>query len=108
MGPGRVEVSPEYQARVSEYLGRRGNSIASLARAAGVAYPTVRRCIAGKKLDAKTYARIAKAIGYGAADQPAGVAPAALKEIHVAIQPGARLTIIIDDTGVTVTRSPES
>lgn len=108
MGPGRKEVSEAFATALTQWLSHPGRGVQALVQLSGVSRRTIQRCNAGKKLDAKTHARIAAAIGYGTTDPPAGVAPATRQEIHVTLQPGARLTIVIDAAGVTVTGSPES
>lgn len=108
MGPGRTGITKEFATALTQWIGRPGHSVAELIRLAGVSRRTIQRCVAGNRLDAGTHARIAAAIGYGTTDPPAGVAPGGRQEIHVTLQPGARLTIVIDAAGVTVTGSPES
>lgn len=108
MGPGRVKVDGGIVRALREYLGSSGMTRRELAEKAGVGTTSVGRIQEGEKVSARTYALIAKAIGYAEAD--AGMAGGENGEvfargpsghvIHVTLTPGTSLTIRMDQNGV--------
>lgn len=108
MGPGRITVGEGIVKALQAYLGKIGNSISGLAQRAGVSKNSIGRVKVGNRIDAKTYARIAEAIGYAEAEDSVAVGangqvfaqgPSG-HVIHVTLSPGTSLTIHMDRDGV--------